>query len=174
MDPPHTSDPPPPAEQSGVHPDAGFSAEFRRLRAGSVLCWLATVDAHGVPNVSPKEIFCCHGGREILIANIASPQSVRNIQGHPQVCVSFVDVLVQKGFKVKGTAVIVKPDHPRFRELEIPLQAMTLGAFPIRSVICVQVQSTAPILAPSYYLRAGTTEESQARAAQAAYRWPRR
>ncbi|WP_313952801.1 pyridoxamine 5'-phosphate oxidase family protein [Accumulibacter sp.] len=27
----------------------------------SVLCWLATADADGAPNVSPKEVFCAFG-----------------------------------------------------------------------------------------------------------------
>ena len=173
MDSTHASDRSPHAGVHGVHDVSGFSAEFLRLRAGSVLCWLATVDDHGMPNVSPKEIFCCHGECEFLIANIASPQSVRNIKTHPNVCVSFVDVLIQKGFKVKGAAVVVEPGHPRFGELEFPLQQMTRGAFPIHSVICVQVLNTEPILAPSYRLVPGTTEDSQARTAQAAYRWPR-
>src|SRR6266496_4360616 len=31
----------------------------------SVLCWLATVDAAGVPNVTPKEIFTSHGDDQI-------------------------------------------------------------------------------------------------------------
>nr|MCU0806126.1 pyridoxamine 5'-phosphate oxidase family protein [Burkholderiales bacterium] len=46
----------------------------------SVLCWLATVDANGTPNVSPKEVFCAHGREGVLIANIASPTSVRNLR----------------------------------------------------------------------------------------------
>jgi uncharacterized protein len=39
-----------------------------RLRAAigtSVLCWLATVDADGQPNVSPKEIICTPGARRL-------------------------------------------------------------------------------------------------------------
>ena len=36
--------------------------------ANSVLCWLATVDADGTPNVSPKEIFASHGDDRIVIA----------------------------------------------------------------------------------------------------------
>jgi predicted pyridoxine 5'-phosphate oxidase superfamily flavin-nucleotide-binding protein len=49
----------------------------------SVLCWLATVDAAGVPNVSPKEIFDHYNDDRIIIADIASSNSVRNIQEHP-------------------------------------------------------------------------------------------
>jgi predicted pyridoxine 5'-phosphate oxidase superfamily flavin-nucleotide-binding protein len=64
-----------------------------------VLCWLATVDEAGRPNVSPKEIFTAHGDDHLLIAHLASPGSVRNLRARPEVCVSFVDVFVQKGFK---------------------------------------------------------------------------
>ena len=42
----------------------------------SVLCWLATVDTAGVPNVSPKEIFDSYNDDRIVIADIASSNSV--------------------------------------------------------------------------------------------------
>lgn len=150
-----------------------FSPDLLRLRAGSVLCWMATVDDKGMPNVSPKEIFCMHGERDLLIANIASPQSVRNVENNPNVCVSFADVLIQKGYKLKGIAEVVAPGHPQFAELVSPLQEMTRGSFEIHSVIRVQVHATELILAPSYRLKPGTTEESQALSAQSAYQWPR-
>ena len=70
----------------------------------SVLCWLATVDAQCQPNVSPKEVWAIADDRHLVVANIASPVSVRNIAQQPQVCLSFVDVLVQKGFKLQGRA----------------------------------------------------------------------
>jgi len=73
----------------------------------SVLCWLATVDAAGVPNVSPKEIFDSYNDDRIVIADIASSNSVRNIRAHPAVCVSFIDVFRQRGFKIVGTATII-------------------------------------------------------------------
>ena len=74
-----------------------ISVEIKNYIERSVLCWLATADAAGVPNVSPKEIFVPFGDDHLLIANIASPESVKNIRGNPHVCVSFVDVFVQKG-----------------------------------------------------------------------------
>ena len=67
-----------------------------------VLCWLATVDKDQQPNVSPKEMFTYLDDHTLLIANIASPNSVRNIAQQPKVSVSFVDVFTQKGFKLKG------------------------------------------------------------------------
>ena len=77
-----------------------LSSEVQNSAAHSVLCWLATVDGNGQPNVSPKEIFAAFDTEHLVIANIASPSSVRNIEVNPLVCVSFIDVFVQKGFKV--------------------------------------------------------------------------
>jgi predicted pyridoxine 5'-phosphate oxidase superfamily flavin-nucleotide-binding protein len=33
----------------------------------TVLCWLATVDAHGQPNVSPKEVFAAFDENHLVI-----------------------------------------------------------------------------------------------------------
>lgn len=79
----------------------------------SVLCSLATVDADGTPNVSPKEIFAAHGDDRIVVADIASPQSVKNLRVNPRACVSFIDVFRQRGFKIVGTAGIRGGCHIR-------------------------------------------------------------
>jgi len=59
-----------------------------------VLCWLASSSAHNIPNVSPKEIFT-YFNDEIIIANIASPQTMQNIEQNEQVCISFVHIFIQ-------------------------------------------------------------------------------
>ena len=82
--------------------------EIKEYIDRSVLCWLATASIDNVPNVSPKEIFKYYESDKIIVANIASPQTVRNIKRNENVCVSFVDVLVQKGFQLKGKARIIK------------------------------------------------------------------
>jgi hypothetical protein len=136
----------------------------------SILCWLATVDADGQPNVSPKEIFTVFDHEHLVIANIASPTSVRNIAVNPRVCVSFVDVFVQKGFKVMGTARNVGQQEADFAHWAAPLQAMAGPRFPVHSVIVVRATAFEPILAPSYRLYpAETTEQAQVASAMRAY-----
>lgn len=135
----------------------------------SVLCWLATVDAEGAPNVSPKEVFAAIGQHSVAIANIASPSSVRNIQVNARVCASFVDVFIQKGYKLQGTAEIVVPADSRYPELLAPLTKITNGLFRIHSIISMRVTAVEPIIAPSYRLLSGTTEESQISGAMRAY-----
>ena len=136
----------------------------------SVLCWLATVDDSGQPHVSPKEIFAAVDDKHIVIAHIASPHTVRNITSHPQVCLSFVDVFVQKGFKLQGLARIVKAVDPEYSTWAAPLLPMVEGKFKIPSVIVVAVKSVDPILAPSYRFYPGaTTEKDQVASAMRRY-----
>jgi predicted pyridoxine 5'-phosphate oxidase superfamily flavin-nucleotide-binding protein len=135
----------------------------------SVLCWLATVDSDGFPNVSPKEVFAVFDRQTLVIANIASPNSVRNLRANSRVCVSFIDVFVQKGYKVRGVAEVISPDHPRFSQLESPLLSITNGAFRILNIIAVDVSDVELIVAPSYRLVAGTTEASQVESAMRTY-----
>ena len=147
-----------------------LSPETLACARKSMLCWLATVDAQGQPNVSPKEIFTFSDSEHLLIANIASPSSVRNILANPRVCVSFVDVFVQKGFKVSGTARNVRPQDMDYEKWVRPLTAMAGPRFPIRSVIVIQVSKCEPIFAPSYqFYPDETTEQSQAASAMRAY-----
>ena len=136
----------------------------------SVLCWLATVDADGQPNVSPKEVWAIADDRHVVVANIASPVTARNIAQQPKVCLSFVDVFVQKGFKLQGVAREVPANTPEFSDWAAPLQAMVGQRFTIQSVLVIRVTSVAPIEAPSYrFYPDETTEASQVDAALQAY-----
>ena len=124
-----------------------------------VLCWLATVDAANRPNVTPKEIFAETGDGSLVIADIASARSVQNIRVNPAVCVSLIDIFLQRGRKLEGTAEIIDPDHPDFSGLVAPLLAKTGGKFAIRHVISVRIERASPILAPSYRFFPERSEE---------------
>ncbi len=144
--------------------------EVRQAARRSVLCWLATVDDHGQPNVSPKEVWAIADDHHVVVANIASPVSVRNIAQQPLVCLSFVDVLVQKGFKLTGTARELLPTHADYAGWAVPLLAMTGERIPVRRVLLITVQGVQPIVAPSYWLYPEvTTEASQIKAARRTY-----
>lgn len=146
-----------------------ITPEIQHYIDKSVLCWLATADAEGFPNVSPKEIFASYKDQYIIIANIASPQTVKNIKQNANVCISFIDVLVQKGFQLKGTAEIIKKSHPEFPSLAKPLETITEGKFPFASITKIFIQKAKPILAPRYLLFPETTEAQQIASAKKAY-----
>lgn len=146
-----------------------LSTEIRKYLDQSVLCWLATSSLEQVPNVSPKEIFVPYQDAYILIANIASPQTVNNIQQNPNVCVSFIDVFVQKGYQLKGTAKIIQQTDIEFQTLEPLLLKLTKGLFPFHSITKIKVNSSKKILAPRYLLYPDTKESDQIKSAEESY-----
>ena len=135
----------------------------------SVLCWLATSDKDNFPNASPKEMFT-HFEDKIVIANIASPNSIRNIEENNKVCVSFVDVFVQKGFKIKGLATIIYKNDSNFSFKVKPLIDLYSDKFPISAVIEIEVKKVEIIQAPSYFLFPEITEEQQIESALDTYK----
>ncbi|HQO28262.1 MAG TPA: pyridoxamine 5'-phosphate oxidase family protein [Accumulibacter sp.] len=138
----------------------------RQCAEASVLCWLATADESGSPNVSPKELFAVFDERHLVIANIASPRSVRNIACNPRVCVSFIDVFVQKGFKISGHCRNCTPDAADFFTWFAPLREKVGTRFRVHSVLIVTAQQVEPIIAPSYrFFPDETSEASQVAAA---------
>ncbi|WP_409526309.1 pyridoxamine 5'-phosphate oxidase family protein [Nitrincola sp. MINF-07-Sa-05] len=147
-----------------------ITSEVRESVERSVLCWLATTDENGQPNVSPKEVFAVADSQNIVVANIASPRSARNIRANQKVCLSFVDVFVQKGFKIIGTATEVKRSEPEYSHWVAPLLTMAGDRYPIHSVFVVSAIAAEPIVAPSYRLYPSeTTEESQIQSALRTY-----
>ncbi|HAS11710.1 MAG TPA: flavin-nucleotide-binding protein [Acidimicrobiaceae bacterium] len=136
----------------------------------AVLGWLATADEHGMPNVSPKEVFAHLGGDRVVIAHIASPRSARNARANPQGCFSVVDVFRQRGFKLTGALHLHGPDDEHFDEVSAPLRSVVGDRFTLRGVFELTVAAVAPIVAPSYVFHADeVTEDSMVRGAMAAY-----
>lgn len=147
-----------------------ISKDIKKYLEKSVLCWLATSSSDHIPNVSPKEIFTIYDDKTIIIANVASPQTVKNIKQNPNICLSFIDILVQKGYQLKGNAVVVSNDDDEFSFLEKPLLEITKGKFPFASIFKITVESAKPILAPRYLLYPEeTTEASQIESAKKRY-----
>lgn len=147
-----------------------LTTEVKEYIDRSVLCWLATVSIENVPNVSPKEIFNYYGIDKIIVANIASPQTVRNIKQNENVCISFIDILIQKGFQIKGKAEIIKKMDSEFLEMEKILAKMTRGKFPFATITKITIEQVKPIIAPKYILYPETTEKQQIESAKMIYK----
>ncbi len=146
-----------------------LTTEIKEYISRSILCWLATVSAENIPNVSPKEIFNYYKNGRVIIANIASPQTIRNIKQNENVCLSFIDILIQKGFQLKGKAKIIAKTDSEFAEMEKILTEMTNGNFPFSTITEITVEKVKPIIAPKYILYPETTEQEQVESAKKIY-----
>ena len=129
-----------------------ITEEIAKSIGSSVLCWLATVSEDGLPNVSPKEAFLHDGEGKILVANIASPKTVRNIDQTKNVCLSFVNVFIQKGYKITGKAKVWNPGSVGYEDRLRKLISEIGETFPIISIIEIDPTETEEIIAPSYRL----------------------
>lgn len=135
----------------------------------SVLCWLATSNEGGQPNVSPKEVFTTWDSNHMLIADIASPGSVANILCNPRVCVSFIHIFKQKGFKLYGIGNLLHPQQKESHEKLLKLERIAGPHFPINHIIEVKITEVQPILAPSYFLFPDESENDKIAAAHRTY-----
>ena len=152
-----------------------FDDQMRETARRAVLCWLATADADGRPNVSPKEIFTLHDGPqggEALMALIMSPGSARNISANPWGCVSFVDPFAEEGLKIEGPADILRQGAPGYAERAGPLEALAGPNFPFKAMIRVRARKTSPIVAPGAVLFPDRDRAAQRRKVLARYGVP--
>ena len=134
-----------------------------------VLCWLATANKQGQPNVSPKEMFLIKPNNELHIPNIASSKSLMNIVENPKVCVSGINIWKQKGIQCKGEATIVNPQQTNFKDLESDFKSLNKGRFRIQHFFQIKITSIKEITAPSYFFYPNTEEEDQIKASQKRY-----
>jgi hypothetical protein len=147
-----------------------INVAVRRYIDESVLCWLATSNSEGEPNVSPKEMFTYTDENTIIIANIASPNSINNIRQNDKVCASFVNVFIQKGYKIKGIAKIIEKTDATFAKKVKPLIDLFSDLYPIQSVIEIRIKTIDTLQAPSYFLFPDRTEKFQIKAAMETYK----
>ncbi|MFC6617509.1 pyridoxamine 5'-phosphate oxidase family protein [Deinococcus radiophilus] len=151
-----------------------LSDEMVQVLRNSVLAWLATVDADGWPNVSPKEIFAPYTDpagitAAIAIADIASPISVSNLRINPRACLSAVDIFRQVGYKVQGHVRIIAPCDAAFTEVSRGLLELTGGQYLVRHVLLLEVEQVRRIMAPSYHLFPERSEAQRVAQAMQAY-----
>ena len=61
----------------------------------------------------------------IAVANIASPGTAKNIEANPKVCLTFIHVFAQKGYKIKGQAInILAPSYTYYSETSVADQVI--------------------------------------------------
>jgi predicted pyridoxine 5'-phosphate oxidase superfamily flavin-nucleotide-binding protein len=122
--------------------------DMRRLIAEQRLCYVATVDAEGAPNLSAKGTLVIWDANDLAFADIRSPRTVANLRGNPRVEINVVDPIARKGYRFKGTAE-VHTEGPAF-ERGILLYAERGVVSAIRSVVIIHVTRALPMTSPAY------------------------
>src|ERR1700761_6340653 len=88
--------------------------DMKRVIGEQKLGFVATVNADGTPNLSPKGTMQVLDDEHIVFADIRSPGTMANLARQPAMEINFVDPFSRKGYRFKGTALVVAKGVPEF------------------------------------------------------------
>ena len=125
-----------------IGPDA------RRVVDEQRLCFVATVNDDGTPNLSPKGTIGVLDDDHLVFGDIRSPRTVQNLRLRPAIEINVIDPIGRKGYRFGGTATIVDPG-PRFDELFASFRARGLE-HPLHCFVVIAVERAEPVISPAY------------------------
>lgn len=137
---------------------AKLNADMRALIRGTILCFAATVNADGSPNLSPKSTLTVHDDEHLLFANIASPGTIANLRRDPRIEINCIDIFSRRGYRFTGHGSVRSPGDPICDRFAAALKAEVGDFIPIHDAVLVTVLAAKPILSPAYAYVPGTTE----------------
>ncbi|MEM8775858.1 MAG: pyridoxamine 5'-phosphate oxidase family protein [Pseudomonadota bacterium] len=122
------------------------------------LGFIATADADGNVNLSPKGTFVVLDEKTFGFAEMRSPNTLANIATRPLVEVNFFDILARKAARLRGMATTIDRGTEKFEKLLpqfAPLWPDLANRF--NAIVTIEAQTCQPITSPAY--DAGAKEE---------------
>ena len=136
---------------------------MRRVVEEQRLGFAATICDDGTANLSPKGTVTVLDDDHLMFADLASPQTVKNLRTNPSIEINVVDPVVRKGFRFKGRGIVVDPGE-RFDELierfTSGLRAVRDARTRIRRIVVIEVERALPLVSPAYDERISEAEVS--------------
>lgn len=132
-----------------------LTEDMKRVVLEQRLGFVATVCPDGTPNLSPKGTTTVWEDEHLVFADICSPGTIANLWQNHAIEINVVDPEVRKGYRFKGTAVILT-EGPRFEEI-VAFYRQRGTQNPIHSIVLIRVERALPLVSPAYDL--GATED---------------
>jgi len=95
--------------------------EVKALFGNRQLCWLATADATGFPNVAPMRQVWWAGERSLVIGDMFMKTTASNIQSNGRMCLAAYDQQTERSWKLTGTATY-ETEGPNYDIAQAELQ----------------------------------------------------
>ncbi len=124
------------------------------------LCFVATVNEDGTPNLSPKGSLAVFDDEHLVFANIASPDTVENLRRNPAIEINVVDIFRRRGYRLAGTAALMPDGTPEYDFVAKPLWAQHGNAYPVHEVVKVRISRVKEVRSPAYTYGDSVTEEA--------------
>jgi len=126
-----------------------ITADMEAVVKQAILSFVATVNADGTPNLSPKASLTVRNG-VLYFADIASPRTILNLQRNPAVEVNVVDIFQRRGYRFKGLAVILPPGDGASMMITNWVRATNGSEYPVDHVVRIEATSITPLLSPAH------------------------
>ena len=112
------------------------------------LGYVATVNADGTPNLSPKGTIIGWTIDELAFADIRSPDTMNNLKKNPNVEINVIDPLSRKGYLFRGEARIVDDESVNKKILANYREKGVKS--PINAIVLVKVSEVSEVTSPLY------------------------
>ncbi|WP_298213939.1 pyridoxamine 5'-phosphate oxidase family protein [Acidovorax sp.] len=115
----------------------------------AMLSFVATVNADGTPNLSPKASLIAKDD-SLFFANICSPQTISNLLRNPAIAVNVVDIFERRGYRFSGIAAVLSQGDPDFEAIASWVHEVNGEEYPVNHVVKITVSDARPLLSPAY------------------------
>jgi uncharacterized protein len=127
-----------------------LTADMKRVVREQRLGFVATVNADGTPNVSPKATFIVLDDATIGFVDIRSPGTLGNLKSNPAIEVNVVDPFIRKGYRFTGMATVVQRADPGFEKWVHRFAECGIAASRMRALVAINITKTQPLISPTY------------------------
>ena len=124
----------------------------------AILSFVATVNADGTPNLSPKASLTARGDT-LFFADMASPRTVANLRCNPAIVINVVDIFARRGYRFNGSATVIRPGNPDYDFVAEWVWSVNGRDYPVHDVVRIAVSEALPLHSPAYEFGVSTTEE---------------
>ena len=119
----------------------------RKIRLGFV----ATVTPDGKPSLSHKGTLTSWDDHHLIFADIASPQTVKNLTHDSSVVVEVVDQFGRKGYRFKGTARVIACDDNAAEYISFYENwGLEFVKDRVKNFVLIEIASVDLVLSPAY------------------------
>jgi hypothetical protein len=136
--------------------------DMRDIIRRAILSFVATVNPDGTPNVSPKASLTVRGNA-LYFADIASPNTLRNLKWNAAIEINVVDVFSRRGYRFSGLATVLDKEHPEYATIAEWVWAINGREYPVNHVVRLEPAHAMPLLSPAYVFANNVQSEEEIR-----------
>jgi len=133
--------------------------DMKTVISETILCFVATINKDGSPNLSPKSTLKVLDDNHLIFANIASPKTIVNLKRDPRIEINCVDIFSRRGYRFKGKSSIHAVGSQIHTNLLEEIKTEHGDSIPVIDAVVIKILEAKPVLSPAYRYVSGVNED---------------